>query len=542
MDQQVRQAGRRALSTHLSFVWPLVAVGLSIGAWSVSTPLGAAPDEPTQMIQAVSVVRGQFDGRQVPLSFGGVPIGRIGTVEVPEWATNVPDLTNVPDMPMCSEPRPNGPARCALGLPHSGTPSGGTDTRDVLSASQFSNYPPLYYVMVGVPSLPSTGSGALYGMRYTAALLDSALVALGLFLLARYHPRKLPLLGAIIGLSPMVLFISAVVSSSGMETAAAFAAWCGGLCVVERTDIPRALAALTSLSFIALILSRPISPVNAAVIVAVLATLVGWDRSRSLVRQRNFRPLWMSAIVATMVAGLFLVLFGLPLLTGPAEKPPLSFVDSVWLTLRLAGGELRQCIGDFGWTDIPAPQWVIIVWTSALGGLFAYGLAVSRRCRHALPLLALAIVAMPVIFEAPQINTVGTYWTGRYWLPLAVGLPLVASSIEPRRVYQRLRSAVSPALQLAGFVSVGVLLIVAQVGAFLAALHRYEGLAPNAGSPVKWTPPGGTTLAIALFISGQVLLLGFLTWTYLDKKGLRVFPAAGERSNMLLRHLQQSST
>ena len=494
------------------------------------------------MIQAAAVVRGQIGGRQVPLSFGGVPIGRVGTAKVPEWVTIVPDLTNIPDMPMCSELRANGPASCELGTPHIISPSGETDTRTVLSASEFSNYPPLYYLIVGVPTLFSTGSGAQYGMRYTGALVDSVLIALGLFLLVRYHPRRLPLLGAMIALSPMVLFISAAVSSSGMETAAAFAAWCGGLCVVERTEIPRSLAAVTSLSFVVLILSRPISPINAAVIVLVLATSIGWDRSRALIRGRSCRSLWMSVSIATAVAGFFLVLFGFPTLTGPARMPALSFVSSVWSTLRPAVGQLRQCIGNFGWLDLPAPQWVIVVWISALAGLFAYGLAVSRRCRRALPLLALAMLAILVIFQAPEINTVGDYWSGRYWLPLAVGLPLVASSVEPHMVYQRARSAGRSALELAGFVSVGALLIVAQVAAFLTALHRYEGLAVKAGSPVKWTPPAGTTVVVSLFITGQILLLGLLTWKYLEMDRRSMVAKTDVRSSELSRHRQTVPT
>lgn len=518
MSAQLRQPPRhRTRTLLLTFVWVLGGVLLSIGAWSLSTPLGAAPDEPAQIIQSSADVRGQFDGPQVPFTADGISIGRIGTVEVPDWVTNLP-LPNVYlDVPYCFAHGPHGSVRCETYTPH--TLNTGTGSQTVLSGTQFSNYPPLYYLLVGVPTLLATGGGAFYAMRTVAVLVDSALIALGLFLLAHYHPRRLPLLGAMVALTPMVLFISAVVNTSGMETAAAFAAWCGGLCVVARTEIPRSLAALTALSFFVLILSRPISLFNAAVVGVVLATLAGWDRTRELIRNRSVRPIWVSALVATMVTVFMFAVFGLPTPTGVPEKPSLSIVGSVWLTLRLAGGQLRQTIGGFGWGHIPAPLWVVVAWSAAVVGVLAYGVASSQRCRRALLLLALATLAMPVIFESPQINSVGPYWFGRYWLPLAVGLPLVATSLGPRRNHRLAEWEVPPSLQVAGFISLGALLIVAQVGAFLSALHRWEGFSIVIdGFRFHWTPPGGEPLAIGLFISGQILLLGFLTWRYLGKR------------------------
>ena len=410
---------------------------------------------------------------------------------------------------MCSRDGRNGQVNCTVDKPHS--PRLGT----VLTGTQFSNYPPLYFLVVGVPSLLATGSGALYGMQLTGALLDAALIALGLILLARYHPRGLPLLGAMVALSPMVLFVSAVVSASGMEVAAAFAAWCGGMCLVEQSQTPRSLAALTSLSFVVLILSRPDGPINAIVIILVLATLAGWRRSQGLMGEHTVRLIWIPVLVALVVAGCFTVFAGLPTLLAIASKQPRpsGLLANVWLTMSRTGGRLRECVGKFGWDKYP-PRWVVAVWASALVGLFVFGLSVSRRCRRALPLLVLVILAMPVVLESPRINSVGPYWGGRYWLPLAVGLPLVASSVRPEKMCADARLATSTAMRLAAFACVGVLLLVAQVATFLTTLHRYAGHAITAGASVKWSPPGGTAAVVIMFIAGQILLLGFVSWRY----------------------------
>ena len=491
-----RQPRRWNVRNFLLFLWIFLAVALLVGSWSLSTPLGASPDAPSNVNQAAAAVRGQLDNAQV-IS----PFGKVGVVRIPKWASN--------EQPECFYLRSSVPAGCS--------PSIGTNTRTVQAFTQFGHYPPLYYLIVGVPTLLAIGSGALYGMQLTGALVDAAFIALGLFLLARYHPRRLPLLGALVALAPMVLFVGAVVNSSGLETAAAFAAWCGGLCVVTRKTVPLALAILTAFAFFFLILSRPLSPVNAVVILVVLGVTGGWSRTRELLHDPNVRLIWASAVVATIVAGVSLALIGSPTLLGAGVKPPLSLAGSVWLTLRHTGGRLGQLIGNFGWLDTPVPSGVIAIWTSAVVGLLAYGAVASRVGRRALPLLALAILAMPVVFESPRVNTVGPYWQARYWLPLAVGLPLVATSIVP---VKRIAKAVPPMVQLVGSVVAGTALAVAQIAAFLTALHRYEtGLGAKPGTPVVWTPPGGTTLVVSLFVAGEILLVGLVAWRYLEKKG-----------------------
>lgn len=108
---------------------------------------------------------------------------------------------------VCFAHQPSVPASCS--------PPVGSSTHPV--RSQFLDYPPLYYLAVGIPTLFSVGSGAIYGIQFEAAVLDAALLALGLFLLARYHPRRFVLVGAMVALTPQVLFVCAIVNSSGLE-------------------------------------------------------------------------------------------------------------------------------------------------------------------------------------------------------------------------------------------------------------------------------------------------------------------------------------
>ena len=72
----------------VSFAWAFLAVGLSIGAWSVSTPLGAAPDEQGHVIEAAAAARGQFTPPKIELVFLGSRKGQIGLVGLPAWVAN----------------------------------------------------------------------------------------------------------------------------------------------------------------------------------------------------------------------------------------------------------------------------------------------------------------------------------------------------------------------------------------------------------------------------------------------------------------------
>jgi hypothetical protein len=489
--------GRAGRSGWLTFVWALVAFGLMIGAWSLATPLFAAPDEPSHVIQAAAAVRGEFDVPAQPGTYGAM-----SKVKVPEWAGEAGTL------PDCFAFKSSVPAGCELPL--------GDQRVTVLVETQFSNYPPLYYLVVGVPSLIWSGSGAVYAMRLVSLILCSGLIALGLFLLGRYHPRRLPLAGAALALTPMVLFLSAVVNSSGMEITAAFAAWCGGLCILEQDEVPAALALWTAVAFVVLILSRPISPANAAIIVVVLVALGGLKRARSVLHDRRFRLVWVPALLATAVAGVLLVIGGSPGLLHASVDAHLDLIRSAWVTLQLVPTDLRQMVGRFGWLDTPVPYVIYISWWSMVGGLCAVAVVVSRKCRRALPLLVVLAAATLVAFQAPKIDTVGIYWQARYSLPLAVGLPLVASTLQARRGSHGSPSRPGPLITVAGILVVGSAVIAAQVAAFIAALHRYQtGVGAAVGAPVRWKPPGGTSLVIALLVSGLALALGLFVWVAL---------------------------
>ena len=52
--------GKRAVASLGTFLWAFAAMGVILVAWTLATPLAAAPDEPSQAATAAAAVRGQF--------------------------------------------------------------------------------------------------------------------------------------------------------------------------------------------------------------------------------------------------------------------------------------------------------------------------------------------------------------------------------------------------------------------------------------------------------------------------------------------------
>src|SRR5262249_24539643 len=178
--------------------------------------------------------------------------------------------------------------------------------------------------LAGLPSLFIVGAKGIYAMRFAGVVVNGALIALGLFLLARYHPRRSTLVGALVALAPMVLFLTSVVNASGLETASRFPVWCAGLCVIEQRPVPPSLAIWAALALVVFVLARPLSPLYAIIILVVLGFFAGWRRSRDLLRDASVRLVAWAGVVALVIAGVSLAVLGSEPLHGFPERPRLD--------------------------------------------------------------------------------------------------------------------------------------------------------------------------------------------------------------------------
>lgn len=463
--------------------WWLAAflVVAALGAcWTLATPPMASPDEPTQVIKAAAVARGQLLGRARP----GPPVASV-FVRVPEVFVQYRE-------PLCYEFRPTVPAGCAPPL--------GTATRTVTARTYVGRYPPLYFLLVGWPSLFLVSPAGIQAMRLASDLAGAALVALGLATIVRWSEQPLLLAGSALALTPSALFLTSVVNPSGFEVDGGIALWMCGVTLATRRegDAPSGLVAATAVAASALALTRGLSPLWVALIGVGLGVLAGRRRLAELARIRQVRvglgALFLIGILATTWIFAEHTLTVVPV--GSLASRRDTFLDAFRVVADQWLRQARGFVGIFGWLDTPAPLFTVLAWAAAFLGLVVAGLArLQLRQLAALVLTGVLVVTVPAAINAKQVHVDGIIWQARYTLPFAVGLPLLAAAIAARQgalAWYEQRS------YRMGVVTVALLASLAQLAAFLEALVRnvrglpatYAGyLHPFAHVPHGWAPP-----------------------------------------------------
>ncbi|MGD9702329.1 MAG: DUF2142 domain-containing protein [Acidimicrobiia bacterium] len=419
-----------------------------IGAlWAVATPRFASPDEPAHVRKAAGTVRLQGIGEQVP--------GQ------PAWLRTfeIPDAYVEPD-PGCFAFDPTITAACATLPP--------LTRENVAAATSASRYPPVYYVVTGAPTLVIDSYKGVYAMRFASAALSAAAVASAFALAARSRSPKWLRAGVLVAVTPMVAFLAAMVNPNGAEISFFLAGWVALLVAIERSEYGGrppwfAAAALFAVG----VLMRQLGVVWLLAGAVVTGALVGLPALRRILGDTRFR---IAAAVLAAAAVLQFAWLAAANSLGAVNDPRIA-IDApsdtiIGDVLNASMGNVREMIGRLGWSDVPMPTITELVWVIGLGGLIVAALVLSSR-RHAIG-LATALVAtwgIPFVLEVKDARVTGYYWQGRYTLPLAVLVPILATWVLGRASNDRFPG------RLSACIAVGV--VVGHVAAFHQALRRY---------------------------------------------------------------------
>jgi 4-amino-4-deoxy-L-arabinose transferase-like glycosyltransferase len=461
------------------------------GVWALANPMGASPDEPAHIVRAAALVNRAELVEERP--------GR--------WQTELPRIYALThEMPGCYAFRSTEPASC---WPRDFGDVGATE----LTSTTAGNYNPLYYAVVGAPTLLEPQLGVLYLMRLVSAALCAFCLALGLRTVAETARRRWVVPAAGVAMTPMVVFMNSTVNPNAVEASAGIGLWLTLLLTLRAPD-----PALTGrrwwragLLVVLLVNAKAFSPLYLGIIVLAAALLAGWGPVRAALTDRRAWPGLALGVAGSLAAVLWILRAGAVSGAGITAFPDLTAERALNNVLRLTSSYVEQMFGRFGWHDTPAPGTVYLLLAGALGLLTALALAAGRR-RESVALLALAVVvvALPVVLQVPNASQVGLPWQGRYLMAVAVGVPLVAGVLLDARL--RVAGQVARRVSWIVLAVVGVV----HVMSFWENLRRYvAGTSAPWFEPVErpWTPllPEPVLLGAAvLTVLAAVLLLGWL--------------------------------
>lgn len=472
--------------------WLVAAgVGLLAVVWSFAVPPLSVVDEEAHALYAVALAHGELRGTERVFTVEEIGLNRtVTTVRVPRGYADA--FANAE----CHVFRSEQPASCSPPIP---TTSGLL----VDAATTAGTYPPPWYLVVGLPSRVLPPSTGLPAMRVVAALLVAAALGSAAVSLSRLGRSGSGWRwgGLVLATTPQVLHLAGGINPNGAEIAVAVMTWTAGVELASRV-VTRAGVARLVVGAAALVTLRPVSVVWLAVVVVAVLLTVPWSRVRELARDPRVRVA-VGVVAAVVVATLAWLVWRDTLSAFQGRPDPQGgLAGTAARSWELTTTRLEQMVGRPGYLDVVLPAWVRWTWFLAVPALLVLAwLRVPVRVRLVLAALVVGTAVLPVVAELRLADTIGFAWQGRYTLPVAVGVPLLAGA------HLDLAGVRGRPWAVAGVVP----LLVAHVAAVLVTLHRYEvgttrGIAEVLGPGAPWEPLVPDLLLVAGAVVGASLL------------------------------------
>ncbi len=458
--------------------------------WVVATPIWGSADEYQHAYRAYAAARGALYVKPE-----AALLGTGGYVDVPlGWKKSQYSIA-------CYAGHALGNPACLPPLTNDATP--------VRLPSTAARYNPVYYVLVGLPSLTFSPSRALYGMRLASGALSAFFLAWALSAAMTVRRPRLAASAVLLAITPMVVFLGAAVNPNGLEISAGLACWVC-LALALRLDRGRSRSVLlrrAAISACAMVVTRGLSPFWLLVIAVVLVVFLGLRQRAKLLAPDLLK--WSAVVAAAVIGALLWTVLAKALDIGHLG-PPTHYTLAHRLDLAWGGFDRQRFlvygyVGNFGWLDTPLPHSILLPYLAVVTVFVASALILGRwRERAGIALLAVAVFAAPIVLDALSWNKVGAgVWQPRYTLPIEVGLVVLAGLALSARLRSSRLSA--------WFVPVVLVVCIAatNIAAFVKCLSRYVvgPMHPITLSGGRWQPPLGAWTN-TIVESGAWVLLG----------------------------------
>jgi len=462
----------------------VLGFALLLAAWIVATRPFTAPDEASHYDRALSLTNGTILGPKVPYGPDpGLTPNQRAFINHDTRAVEVPARLMPPNVGCL-----NG-QRILAGSCLVATPNG--------------NFPPLGYVLPAVAlSVSHDVTTAVWLTRVASALQSLVFLLLAVALL--WNGTGWSVLGLLAAITPMVLFSSSIINSSGIEITACLAFAAAVLRITRApTHVSGWVWAAFGLAGAVAILTGPIGIVFAIADLALLGALLGRGAVRGL---RDVRQLRQAALLL-LVAGVLALIYSR--LAGFSARFGISPIrSSLHGGLQQLSPVLHDAVGHFASLTVPLPLVAYWIWWLLVLVVLAWALSLGdRRERLVLGAVAILALAFPVLFWAWIDRYTGFGLEGREVLPPLLLIPLVAGEVifRHRASLTRGRSA-----QLALSATIALIAVFQGYAWWISA--RAAAGAPHAirfYAHATWSPPLGWGPWIAAAGLGTAALLTF---------------------------------
>ncbi len=444
----------------------------------------AAGDNVVTLPLPNATIDGQLP-RESTSTYGSVDQSRVSSnLNLSYWSTEVnidPQFGVAHQIPACFVPYADKPA-CNTSIEDQ-------PIIDHPAWTGMGRYPPGGFAISGIGTFAGPNDSAFRLSRALIAATSSLLLAFAFVCLKRRSLSVLPLL---IAITPGVIFISSVISPSGLEICAAVALWATLPSFVSATDVHRLESVAVALSGVILIAGRPLGVLLYAVVVGVVVIGLASIKTLHIHVRKHVVVYGLHLIAAVFMIWWYVFIFNSVVDSQmTAGFPKIPFGEQLLHAIGDIPRVIDESIGNYGWLDTATPRplaLVILVTTVTLVGVGWRSL--SRSAKRAMGLLGVACIALIIAEDLNYYDILRGFGVqGRHLTPLLVGIPIVGA---------RYLQISNRSKWLAVAIWSGVV-----VGSGLAALRRYSVgvIGDNAldmfSHPV-WSPPMGTIWSIVL--------------------------------------------
>lgn len=485
-------ARRGGWSGAALFVLPYL---LFMIVWAYTNPPGAAPDESDHLIKSIGIARLQIGVPYHPTTPNARAVLRRN--DSISRVVGIPARLN-PQGFLCTAFHPTRTAACQP----THAPAG---TGLVAVRTTVGSYPPALYLPIGLAARAmTTPASAFFAGRTVCVLMATLLIFFGAAHLIRWLGRQ-ALLGAFIGFTPIGVFASSVVSTSGVEICGAFAVACVAVVAMRRPESISKAGTQILLAVVgsALILSRQLGVVTFAGLMILMLLRIGWRPIWQLIREHRPPFLISLAVLAGSGVGIYLWERGYD---HPSDTGTLFNKAAIGGFNAISFQTVKDGIGNFGWLDTPFFGWAQAAWIILAVVVIGSAALIGRgpdRWSLVGWLAATWLVAFGVYATVFYPIHVGVQ--GRHMLPFFMLAPVLAGvvaaerlevlAVDAARRLFALTALVMPLLQLLGLYVNARRYAVGVHGPFLFL------------SSSAWHPAGGWVPWAVVAVLGAVLLV-----------------------------------